>query len=211
MYCYFNIFLTFSLAEFVPSEKRPKNLFKGKSSTIKKYSAKVRAEKQRVANSKIDENTHLKRSSARLSRLNKKLETLKNAGIDYDFTPNNVPEQVKKSKLSSKAVNHTFEDLSDSDVEVKLPKQQLEDTHEYQQDPFDSDIEVKIPVKRKLGTPKKTPKKVVDKKVKVSNTPKLDTPKKTPRRAVPKKTPKTTSKIVPKQTPKRKRVTRKST
>ncbi|XP_018567312.1 MKI67 FHA domain-interacting nucleolar phosphoprotein-like [Anoplophora glabripennis] len=156
------------VAEYVPSEKRPKCLFKGRSSTIKRYSSKVKTEKQRIATEKVDERGHLKRSSVRMSRLNKKLQRLKNAGIDYNFIPVDVPENIKKEKVSTstKEVEYTFE-----------------------QDPYDSDIEVKVPVKSSVKTPKKQASKTTPKK----QSPKTSS-KKTSKNSVSKQSPKKTLK-----------------
>ncbi|KAJ8921425.1 hypothetical protein NQ315_003043 [Exocentrus adspersus] len=150
------------VAEYVPFEKRPKGLFKGRSSNRLKYSTKTRREKQMRANSKVDEATHLKRSSARLSRLNKKLKKLQSIGIDYDLKPTDLPQGIKEK--TNKDLSYTF-----------------------QEDPYDSDIEIKVPVKRKALTAE-----VASKKLKLLDTPttkigpakpKPDTPEdKTPRK-----------------------------
>ncbi|KAJ8960411.1 hypothetical protein NQ318_013691 [Aromia moschata] len=130
------------IAEYVPFEKRPKGLFKGKASIPTHYSSKVRRDKQILANSTIDSKTHLARSKSRLSKLKKKMQRLQDAGIDGNIELTNLPNGIKQEK--------------DSEEENS--------THTYQQDPFDSDIEVKIPLKRSKKSVKSTVSKTSSKK-----------------------------------------------
>lgn len=82
--------LVYILAEFVPYEKRPKYLFIGKNTTLNRFSKKIRREKQRLASLKVDDKTHLKRTSSRLSKLHKKIERLQELGIKTTYTPENL-------------------------------------------------------------------------------------------------------------------------
>ncbi|CAH1112135.1 unnamed protein product [Psylliodes chrysocephalus] len=77
-------------AEFVPYEKRPKYLFIGKNTTLNRFSKKIRREKQRLASLKVDDKTHLKRTSSRLSKLHKKIERLQELGVKTTYTPENL-------------------------------------------------------------------------------------------------------------------------
>ncbi|KAJ8974799.1 hypothetical protein NQ317_007639 [Molorchus minor] len=91
------------VAEYVPFEKRPKGLFKGKSSTPTHFSSKLRRDKQIAANIEVDTNKHLARSKSRLSRLSKKMQKLAKDSKDDEIT-------------------HTYEaDPFDSDIEIKIP------------------------------------------------------------------------------------------
>lgn len=141
--------------------------------------------------------------------MNKKLQKLKDVGIDYDFIPVDVPEKIKDKTAPSEEVGKTFKaDPLDSAIEVNVSKKRRSDIHEYEQDPFDSDIEIKIPVKRK------TTKNVIlnqspsmDNKAIISNKLKSETLKQTPKKRTSKQIPK----ITPKKTHNQKLVSRKST
>ncbi|XP_023015919.2 MKI67 FHA domain-interacting nucleolar phosphoprotein-like [Leptinotarsa decemlineata] len=81
--------------EYIPFEKRPKCLFVGKSCTPTRYSSKVRRSKQYEANLKVDEKVQLRRSSSRLSKLNKKLKRLQDLGIKTTFKPTDLTKKKK--------------------------------------------------------------------------------------------------------------------
>ncbi|XP_050507057.1 MKI67 FHA domain-interacting nucleolar phosphoprotein-like [Diabrotica virgifera virgifera] len=106
-------------ANFVAPEKRPKGLFMGKPNTITRYSSKVRRQKQYLVNIKLDPKTQAKRTANRLTKINKKLEWLKNAGVETSFTPSNLEVKQKKSVPR---VSNTHKELDfDSDIELKIP------------------------------------------------------------------------------------------
>lgn len=147
--------------------------------------------------------------------MNKKLQKLKDVGIDYDFIPVDVPEKIKDKTAPSEEVGKTFKaDPLDSAIEVNVSKKRRSDIHEYEQDPFDSDIEIKIPVKRKFETCRKSTKNVIlnqspsmDNKTIISNKLKSGTLNQTPKKRTSKQIPK----ITPKKTHNQKLVSRKST
>ncbi|CAG9836939.1 unnamed protein product [Diabrotica balteata] len=106
-------------ANFVAPEKRPKGLFMGRPNTITRYSTKVRREKQYQVNIKLNPKNHAKRTANRLTKINKKLEWLKNAGVETSFTPANL-EITQENSVPR--VSNTHEELEfDSDIELKIP------------------------------------------------------------------------------------------
>ncbi|CAG9860902.1 unnamed protein product [Phyllotreta striolata] len=78
-------------AEYVPYEKRPKGIFIGKSTTLEKYSKKARRDRQKQANLNMNETTHARRASLRISRLAKRLEKLGELGVDMSNSLDVMP------------------------------------------------------------------------------------------------------------------------
>ncbi|KAJ8981027.1 hypothetical protein NQ317_007849, partial [Molorchus minor] len=88
------------IAEYVPFEKRPRGLFKGKSTTPIRYSSKVRRDKDIAAIIKVDSTTRLTRSKSRLLRLAKKMQKLSTAEIDNKVRPTDSPDGIKQERVS---------------------------------------------------------------------------------------------------------------
>lgn len=83
------------VTQFVPYEKRPRGLFRGRSSTTQNTSVKSRRGKQKSSRNKIlDDKTVAKKQKKTLKKLNSKMMKLKNLGIQCNIKPVGIDETV---------------------------------------------------------------------------------------------------------------------
>lgn len=144
----FSLIFVYSLAaEYIPFEKRPKQLFHGKSSTEFKYSTKTRRLKQFHTNVIADEEKYLERTKKRLTKLNKKIQKLTDLGImtQTDYMSNKKltdsgdnPDKVLKSRVDK---IKTVENQESHPVELSR-KKSLRNTQKLSELSLDSSVNV---------------------------------------------------------------------
>ncbi|XP_057658128.1 MKI67 FHA domain-interacting nucleolar phosphoprotein-like [Diorhabda carinulata] len=113
------------IAEYVPYEKRPKGLFSGKHNTPTRYSVKVRREKQYRANLNLDDQTHIKRTTTRLSKVNKKLAWLEKIGVKPTYTPIDIALIKQEGSSSEEVANTPSKKTKTPSKKSKTPKSRI--------------------------------------------------------------------------------------
>lgn len=93
-----HIFYLLFTAQYIPPEKVKRGLFKMKISKTNPPKMRNRRATNNLKNAPLTKAKHTENAKKKISKIEKKMQQLKELGVDYNFTPSFIPKSITNTE-----------------------------------------------------------------------------------------------------------------